>query len=87
MLYNYRHECAIRYPLRLKLSEALGVPVALENDVNAAALGELWHGRASGHRTFALVAIGTGIGMGVIADGALLRGARGAAGEIAYLPI
>lgn len=65
----------------------LGCPVLVENDVNLAALGERWRGCCTGVRSFALVALGTGVGMGVVAEGRLVRGARGAAGEIAYLPI
>jgi predicted NBD/HSP70 family sugar kinase len=62
------------------------VPVALENDANIAALGERWRGAARDWRTFVFVALGTGIGAGVVVDGRLHRGARFFAGEIAYLP-
>jgi predicted NBD/HSP70 family sugar kinase len=74
-------------PLRHRLSEALGVPVELENDVNMAALGEQWQGLGRGVDDFAFLALGTGIGMGIVVDGELRRGARGAAGEISYLPL
>ena len=74
-------------PLRKRLAEELGVPVELENDVNMAALGEHWQGHGHGVDDFVFVALGTGIGMGVIVDGDLRRGARGAAGEISYLPL
>ncbi len=74
-------------PLRDRLAEELGVPVELENDVNMAALGEHWQGHGRGVDDFVFVALGTGIGMGVIVDGDLRRGTRGAAGEIAYLPL
>jgi predicted NBD/HSP70 family sugar kinase len=70
-----------------ELNERLGCPVLIENDVNFAALGEQWHGAAAGIADFAFVALGTGIGMGLVANGDLVRGARGAAGEIAFLPI
>jgi predicted NBD/HSP70 family sugar kinase len=66
------------------LREACGFPVAVENDVNMAAIGE--HGGRDA-ATFAFVALGTGIGMGLIVDGRPVRGARGAAGEIAHLPL
>lgn len=62
------------------------VPVLIDNDVNLAALAESWRGAARGVRTFALVWVGTGVGMGLVIDGELVRGAHGAAGEIAYLP-
>jgi predicted NBD/HSP70 family sugar kinase len=70
-----------------RLSEALTHPVVLENDVNVAALGELHHGVGRRHRDFAVVAVGTGIGMGIVIDGRLVRGSRGAAGEIGFLPL
>lgn len=73
--------------LRQRLSERVGLPVLIENDVNLAALGEGWRGHASTTRDFALIALGTGVGMGIVSNGALTRGARGAAGEIAYMPI
>ena len=73
--------------VREALELRLGCPVILENDVNLAALGEQWHGSCEGNQNFVFIALGTGIGMGLIADGRLVRGARGAAGEIAYLPI
>lgn len=73
--------------LRALLAEDLGLPVAIENDANLAALGEGWLGHGRGHETFVFVAMGTGIGMGSVVNGALLRGAQGAAGEIAALPI
>ncbi len=69
------------------LAERLGMPVVIENDVNLAARGEQWRGHGVGVKDFAFVALGTGIGMGIIADGHLLRGRRGAAGEISYLPL
>lgn len=70
-----------------ELQDRLKVPVAVENDVNIAALGEQWQGLGSGHRNFAVLALGTGLGMGLVVNGRLHRGARGFAGEIAYLPI
>jgi predicted NBD/HSP70 family sugar kinase len=69
------------------LAARLGCSVQIENDVNLAALGERWSGCCVNVDTFAFVALGTGIGMGIVDDGRLLRGAGGAAGEIAYLPI
>ena len=75
----------------VKLAKAvrssLRVPVLLENDVNLAALGEHAAGAAQGRNTFVLLSIGTGLGLGIVVDGHLVRGARGAAGEVAYLPI
>ena len=65
----------------------LDLEVTIENDVNLAAEGERWRGSCRDVANFAFVALGTGIGMGIVADGRLLRGARGSAGEIAYLPL
>jgi len=73
--------------MRLLLGERLGTTVLIENDVNLAALGEQWRGHGTDVANFAFITLGTGIGMGIVANGALVRGARGAAGEIAYLPI
>ncbi len=61
------------------------IPVGLENDANMAALGEQWRGVARGWRTFVFIAMGTGIGAGVVVDGKLLRGRRFFGGEIAYM--
>ena len=68
------------------LSSSVGIPVIADNDVNIAAFGEYASRpeRAGGHLAF--VALGTGIGTGLIMDGVLLRGAHGAAGEIAGMP-
>jgi predicted NBD/HSP70 family sugar kinase len=63
------------------------VPVLIENDVNLAAVGESWEGLAHGISTFAFVHVDAGVGMGLVIDGNLVRGAHGAAGEIGYLPI
>ncbi len=69
------------------LREAFGPGLVMENDVDAAALAEraLGHGREVDH--FAFVHIGTGIGMGLVLGGQLLRGAHGVAGEIAFMPL
>ncbi|MGW1620786.1 ROK family transcriptional regulator [Streptomyces sp. NPDC002172] len=63
-----------------------GVPVHLENNVNCAALAELHEGAARGRRTFGYLRIGVGIGLGIVIGGHVLRGANGAAGELARLP-
>jgi predicted NBD/HSP70 family sugar kinase len=69
------------------LREAFGSSLVMENDVDAAALAEraLGHGREVDN--FAFVHIGTGVGMGLVLGGQLLRGAHGVAGEIAFLPL
>lgn len=65
-----------------ELSERLGVEVTIENDVNLATVGEANALVREGVRDFAAISIGTGIGMGMVLDGELYRGAHGAAGEI-----
>ncbi|MFN3867361.1 MAG: ROK family protein [Demequina sp.] len=75
---------------RLALAEVLGehwgVPVAVENDVNVAALGA-WHLMGGGHSSVAYLNVGTGLAAGLILDGRLWRGGRGAAGEIGHISI
>ncbi|MET7568558.1 ROK family protein [Streptomyces sp. NPDC005492] len=63
-----------------------GVPVHLENNVNCAALAELHEGAARDRHTFGYLRIGVGIGLGIVVGGQVLRGANGAAGELARLP-
>jgi predicted NBD/HSP70 family sugar kinase len=69
------------------LREALPPTVDLDNDANLAAVGERSYGSGRDASTFVYVSVGTGIGMGVIIDGELYRGAHGAAGEVGYLPL
>jgi len=76
-----------RLPLRDRLTEALAGPIHLANDVNAAALGESCFGAGQGHRHFAMVALGTGIGGGLILDGRLYTGAAGFAAEIGHIVV
>jgi predicted NBD/HSP70 family sugar kinase len=63
------------------------VPVLVDNNINLAAVGEKWSGHAQRVSTFAYVSIGAGVGMGVVIDDEVVRGAHGAAGEICYLPV
>ena len=71
---------------RAAIVAATGTEVMLENDVNLAVLGEQWLGAGQGVDHLVFIALGTGVGAGVMANGALLRGATGAAGELGYLP-
>ncbi|NUO92365.1 MAG: ROK family transcriptional regulator [Dermatophilaceae bacterium] len=68
------------------LAQALEVPVLLDNNVNLAALGEQRQGAAQHLSTFAVIAVGAGVGAGIVHQGQLLRGAHGGAGEVAFLP-
>ena len=72
-------------PLRTLLESSLGVPAAVDNDVNLAALGESWAGAATGTRDFVFLAIGTGIGAGIVLQGSLFHGMGWTAGEIGYM--
>lgn len=71
-------------PVRSWLEAQLGVPVFLDNDANAAALGEFWQGAGQGVSHMIMVTLGTGIGGGLILNGRLYRGAGGSAGEIGH---
>lgn len=64
-----------------------GVPVLIDNNVNLAALGEKSFGLARGVSTMVFIGVGAGVGMGIIMDDDLVRGAHGGAGEIGYLPL
>lgn len=71
----------------VELQRCLGPTTIVENDIDLAALAERDMGHGRHVRTFCVVSVGTGIGMGLVIDGQLHRGAHGAAGEIAYLPL
>ncbi|MGD0910885.1 MAG: ROK family protein [Terracidiphilus sp.] len=72
-------------PLRALIEKELNVPVIIDNDVNMAATGEQWFGNAKDAADFVFLAIGTGIGAGIVLNGKLHRGNRWAAGEIGYM--
>jgi len=77
--------CLDGFPLGDALTEQLHLPVVLENDANAAAVGEMWRGAAIGCKTIICVTLGTGVGGGIILDGKLWRGVDGAAAEIGHM--
>ena len=72
-------------PLRARLEQELNVAAAIDNDVNLAAIGESWMGVAKAARDFMFLAIGTGIGAGIVLNGRPYRGSCWAAGEIGYM--
>ena len=74
-------------PLRDRLHERFDVPVAIENDANAAALAEQRHGAGRGSRQMVMLTLGTGVGGGLILDGELYRGAIGAAAELGHITL
>jgi predicted NBD/HSP70 family sugar kinase len=69
------------------LRDALPPSIALDNDANLAAIGERAYGRGREVDNFVYVFVGTGVGMGIVIEGSLYRGAHGAAGEVAYAPL
>jgi glucokinase len=74
-------------PLRAVLYERTGLRVAVDNDVNALCLAEWIFGQAKGLRHVAMIAVGTGVGGGVVLNGSLVRGAYGYAGEIGHITV
>jgi glucokinase len=75
------------YKLGPALESALGRSVLLENDANAATLGEMWQGAARGFQTILCLTLGTGVGGGIILGGKLWRGADGTAGELGHIAV
>jgi predicted NBD/HSP70 family sugar kinase len=69
-----------------ELRDALTPSTAIENDANLAAVGERDFGRGREARNFVYLELGTGLGVGIVIDGEIHRGARGAAGEVGYIP-
>lgn len=74
-------------PFRDLLAKATGLPTTVENDVNLAALGEQWRGVAKDVSSFVFLAVGTGIGAGIVMNGQLYHGSTWSAGEMGYLMI
>jgi len=73
-------------PLAKMFSERLGnIPVALTNDANAAAIGEMVYGVARGMKNFIVITLGTGVGSGIVVNGQLLYGSDGFAGELGHV--
>jgi len=74
-------------PMTRLLAEAAGAPAFVDNDVNALALAEGRWGAGHGAKSFVLLAVGTGVGGGMVIDGRLHRGAGGFGGELGHVPI
>ncbi len=75
------------YPVRNEIEHRLEAPVVLENDANAAALGEQWLGAARGIANAATVTLGTGIGGGIVLSGKIWHGMNGMAGEFGHVTV
>jgi glucokinase len=74
-------------PLRDELEKVLRIPVIIENDANAAALGEQWRGAGRGIDSMILLTLGTGVGGGIILNNKIWQGADGMAGEIGHMTL
>lgn len=76
-----------RFPLKARLESLTGLPVAVDNDAKALALGEGWLGAAVGARDYLAMVVSTGIGGGIVLDGRLLDGRLGNAGHIGHVVV
>lgn len=74
-------------PLATMFEERLGIPTALTNDANAAAIGEMTYGAARGMKDFIMITLGTGVGSGIVVNGQLVYGHDGFAGELGHVII
>ena len=72
-------------PLAQMVSEKFGIPVAITNDANAAAIGEMTYGAARGMKNFIMITLGTGVGSGIVINGQLVYGHDGFAGELGHV--
>ena len=79
--------CLDGFRLAAALESELRWPVMLENDANAAAVGEMWKGAGRGRKTIICITLGTGVGGGIILDGKLWRGIDGSAGELGHIGV
>ena len=77
----------VDFGLAEALETRLQRSVLIENDANAAAVGEMWQGAARGYNTIVCLTLGTGVGSGIILNGELCRGADGTAGEIGHTSV
>jgi glucokinase len=81
---KWAHDCIV--PLGKMFSEKLnGIPVAVTNDANAAAIGEMVYGVARGMKNFIVITLGTGVGSGIVVNGQLVYGSDGFAGELGHV--
>lgn len=74
-------------PLAALVEEKFGLPTSLTNDANAAAVGEMMYGAARGMKDFIMITLGTGVGSGIVANGQLIYGHDGFAGELGHIII
>ena len=74
-------------PIKEKIEKALGIPFFIDNDANVAALGERWKGAGENQPDVVFMTLGTGVGGGIVAEGKLLHGAGGVAGELGHITV
>jgi len=74
-------------PFATLMSEKFGIPAALTNDANAAAVGEMTYGAARGMKNFIMITLGTGVGSGIVIDGKVVYGHDGFAGELGHVNV
>lgn len=74
-------------PLKDLLEIETGLPAVIDNDANCAALGEMWKGAGDGAKDLVCVTLGTGVGGGVITNGDIVHGVKGAGGEIGHITV
>jgi glucokinase len=74
-------------PIKEQIETAVGIPFTLDNDANVAALGERWKGAGENNPDVIFITLGTGVGGGIIAEGKLLHGVAGCAGEIGHITV
>ncbi|MEZ7569841.1 ROK family glucokinase [Streptococcus anginosus] len=74
-------------PVKEKIEKATGIPFFIDNDANVAALGERWKGAGENQPDVVFMTLGTGVGGGIVAEGKLLHGVAGAAGELGHITV
>jgi len=88
---GFCHDSALlgwrKVPVAAPLTAATGLPVVVDNDVNTLVVAERWFGAGRGTRSFAVVTVGSGVGCGMLLDGAMYTGSTGMAGELGHLPL
>jgi glucokinase len=83
---KWAHDCVV--PLAQMFSDRLdNIPVAVTNDANAAAIGEMVYGVARGMKNFIVITLGTGVGSGIVVNGQLVYGSDGFAGELGHVTL
>ena len=75
------------FPVHAEIERRLGIPVMLENDANAAALGEKWLGAGKNHESMCMLTLGTGVGGGIVLNGKIWHGMNGMAGELGHINV